>query len=42
MEFLISSLGGIPHGIKNGIDVEFPNCPREFPGSKGMVIPIIE
>jgi hypothetical protein len=35
MEFLISSLGGIPLGIKNGIDVEFPIYPWEFPGYKG-------
>jgi hypothetical protein len=36
MEFLISSLGGIPLGIKNRIDVEFPIYPGEFPGYKGM------
>jgi hypothetical protein len=36
MEFLISSLGGIPHGIKNRIGVEFPICPGEFPGFKGL------
>jgi hypothetical protein len=35
MEFLISSLGGIPLGIKNRIDVEFPIYPGEFPGYKG-------
>jgi hypothetical protein len=36
MEFLISSLGGIPLGIKNRIDVEFPTYPGEFPGYKGL------
>jgi hypothetical protein len=38
MEFLISSLGGIPLGIKNGIDVEFPIYPWEFPGYKGIIL----
>jgi hypothetical protein len=37
MEFLISSLGGIPLRIKNGIDVEFPIYPWEFPGYKGLI-----
>jgi hypothetical protein len=36
MEFLISSLGGIPLGIKNRIDVEFSIYPGEFPGYKGI------